>query len=67
MTVLVRQPAHCEQISSHPALKKTSNIQVSQSENRDKDDNDSEEINELNEKEIDKDVDNGDDDLPCGE
>lgn len=67
VTVLVRQPAHCEQISSHPTLKKTSDIQVPQLESRHKDDNDTEDINELNEKEIDKDVDNGDDDLPCGE
>lgn len=67
VTVLVRQPAHCEQISSHPTLKKTSEIQVPQLDSRDKDDNDTEDINQLNEKEIDKDVDNGDDDLPCGE
>ncbi|XP_015765727.1 PREDICTED: uncharacterized protein LOC107344570 [Acropora digitifera] len=67
VTVLVRQPAHCEQISSHPTLKKTSDIQVPQLESRHKDDNDTEDINELNEKEIDKDVDNGEDDLPCGE
>ena len=66
VTVLVRQPAHCEQISSHPTLKKTSDIQVPQLESRHKDDNDAEDINELSEKEIDKDVDNGDDDLPCG-
>ena len=48
-------------------MKKTSDIQVPQLESRHKDDNDTEDINELNEKEIDKDVDNGDDDLPCGE
>lgn len=61
MTVLVQQPVG-ESIS-HSNLNKHNNAEASQLESGDKDDNDIEESNGLDEKEMDKDDDNGDDDL----
>lgn len=62
VAVLV-QPPVCETGPTHSNVSKSNDIEASQLESGIKDDNDMEESNELEEKEIDKDDDNGDDDL----
>ena len=56
-------PPVCETGPTHSNVSKPNDIEASQLESGIKDDNDMEESNELEEKEIDKDDDNGEDDL----